>query len=140
MSKIIRNKLTPNDFNSLTKLVGWGQLPLDQISKALENSVYVTALYLENELIGMGRLIGDKSISYYIKDLVIAPKYQGKGYGTLLIKDMIKFIKENTPKNYKFCLELMSAEGKEPFYERLGFERTPSKSCGAGMFMIVENN
>ncbi|WP_087943105.1 GNAT family N-acetyltransferase [Clostridium cellulovorans] len=87
----------------------------------------------------MGRMFGDNSMSYFIKDVVVSPEYQGKGIGKLLINDMIAFIKEKTPKGWKFCVELMSASGKEVFYEKLGFERRPSVMFGAGMFLI-ENN
>lgn len=27
--------------------------------------------------------------------------------------------------------------GKEPFYEKLGFERRPTETCGAGMMKMV---
>ena len=34
-------------------------------------------------------------------------------------------------------MELMSAGGKEPFYEKLGFKRRPTETRGAGMMKMV---
>lgn len=87
----------------------------------------------------MGRMFGDNSMSYFIKDVVVMPKYQGKGIGKLLINDMLSFIKERTQEGWKFCVELMSASGKEAFYEKFGFERRPSITGGAGMFLMINN-
>ena len=37
-------------------------------------------------------------------------------------------------------LNLMSAKGKEAFYEKLGFKRRPSETDGAGMELIIEKS
>lgn len=34
---------------------------------------------------------------------------------------------------YKVKLNLNSAKGKEPFYEKFGFKIRPNEECGAGM-------
>ena len=53
--------------------------------------------------------------------------------------DMLSFIKERAPKEWKFCVELMSAYGKEDFYEKFGFEKRPSATSGAEMFLMISN-
>lgn len=84
-------------------------------------------------------MIGDNSMSYYIKDVVVMIEYQGNGAGKILINDMLSFIKERAPKEWKFCVELMSAYGKEDFYEKFGFEKRPSATSGAEMFLMISN-
>ncbi|MBK1811615.1 GNAT family N-acetyltransferase [Clostridium sp. YIM B02505] len=78
-------------------------------------------------------------MSYFIKDLVVSPKYQERGIGKLIVEDMLGFIKDKTPKGWKVCIELMSAYEKEGFYEKLGFEKRPNINCGAGMTLFIHN-
>lgn len=139
MIELKRSILTADKFIVLAESVGWGHPSIEQIEIALENSIYTACVTDGNEIIAMGRIIGDNSMSYFIKDVVVNPEYQGKGIGKLLINDMLSFLKERTQKGWKFCVELMSASGKEVFYEKFGFERRPSSSGGAGMFLLVNN-
>ncbi|WBW96325.1 GNAT family N-acetyltransferase [Oceanirhabdus sp. W0125-5] len=139
MYEVKRGILTGKKFINLVEGVGWGHPTLEQIEIAIENSLYNACVLDGDEIIAMGRIIGDNSMSYLIKDVVVNPKYQGKGIGKLLINDMLTFLKEKTPKGWKFCIELMSASGKEGFYEKFGFEKRPSVSGGAGMFLLVDN-
>jgi len=139
MIQLKRGILTAEKFIDLAESVGWGHPTIEQIQIALDNSLYTACVTDGNEIIAMGRIIGDNSMSYFIKDVVVNPKYQGKGIGKLIINDMLSFLKERTPKGWKFCVELMSAEGKEVFYEKFGFERRPSANGGAGMFMLIDN-
>lgn len=138
MFEIKRGILTPETFNVLTESVGWGHPSIEQVNIALQNSLYTACVVYGNEVIAMGRIFGDNSMSYFIKDVVVVPQYQGKGVGKLLINDMISFIKDRTPKSWKICVELMSASGKEVFYEKFGFKKRPSLTQGAGMFLLIE--
>ena len=106
---------------------------------ALKNSLYTACVLDNNKIIAMGRILGDNSMSYFIKDVVVNPKYQGKGVGKLLIADMLSFIEEKTPKHWKACVELMSASEKEGFYETFGFEKRPSATGGSGMSLMIHN-
>ncbi len=139
MLEIKRGMLTANQFNILAESVGWGHPTIEQVEIALKNSIYTICILEDDKVIAMGRIIGDNSMSYFIKDVVVIPEYQGRGVGRLLINDMLSYLKEITPKDWKFCVELMSALGKETFYEKFGFEKRPSPNCGAGMFLIIAN-
>ena len=104
---------------------------------ALKNSLYTVCIKEGYKIIAMARMIGDNSMSYFIKDVVVIPEYQGKGVGKLIINDILSYIKESTPKDWKVSVELMSASGKEAFYEKFGFQKRPSTNDGAGMFLTV---
>lgn len=132
--------LTPEIFNSLAEAVGWGHPPADQVQKALDNSLYTVCVLHKNEVIAMGRIIGDSSMSYLIKDVVVKPEFQKKGAGRLIITNMLEFIKTNTPKGWKTCVELMSAHGKEGFYENFGFVKRQGINNGAGMTLILDTD
>ncbi|KAJ52442.1 putative GNAT family acetyltransferase [Clostridium tetanomorphum] len=40
-----------------------------------------------NKVVAIGRVFGDNSMSYFIKDVVVIPEYRGKGSEKLLIND-----------------------------------------------------
>lgn len=139
MFEIKRGVLTAEQVNILAESVGWGHLSVEQIEIALKNSIYTVCIVDNNKVIAMGRMFGDVSMSYFIKDVVVIPEYQGKGVGKLIINDMLSFIKERTPREWNVQVELVSASGKEVFYEKLGFERRSSATGGYGMFLRINN-
>ncbi|GFP76094.1 GNAT family N-acetyltransferase [Clostridium fungisolvens] len=139
MIEIKRGILTSEVFIDLVEAVGWGHPSVEQVDLALKNSLYNVCVMEEGKIIAMGRLFGDSSMSYFIKDLVVSPSYQGRGIGKLIVEDIISFIKDKTPKGWKVCIELMSAVEKEGFYEKSGFEKRPNSNCGSGMSLFIYN-
>ena len=125
------------EFNTLFRCVGWEAPELEQAGIALDNSVCTFSLYEDSELIGMARLLGDKAMSFYIKDFVILPEKQAMGNGKILMNTIIDTIKNELSNGYKVSLELISSKGKEEFYEKFGFEKRPCDYDGAGMFMMI---
>jgi GNAT superfamily N-acetyltransferase len=138
MILIKENVLTASEFNLLCRSVGWIPPYEEQTAKALENSLCTFSIFYGAKLVGMGRLLGDLAMSYYVKDVVILPEYQGKGIGKTLMEYMINHVKTTLPQGWRVSLELISSKGKEGFYRKFGFEDRPSESDGAGMFMMVE--
>jgi GNAT superfamily N-acetyltransferase len=138
MIEIRENTLTASEFNFLCNSVGW-IAPTDiQTSKALANTLCTFSVFYDGMLVGMGRLLGDYAMSYYVKDIAILPEHQGKGIGKKLMVYMISYVKKQLPQGWRVSLELISSKGKEGFYSKLGFEERPCKDDGAGMFMMVE--
>jgi GNAT superfamily N-acetyltransferase len=138
MIEVKKNVLIASEFSLLYRSVGWEPPCEGQIKIALNNSICVFSLYENSLLVGMARIIGDKAISYYVKDFAILPERQGKGFGKTLMNSIIDLIKSELPEGYKVSLELISSKGKEGFYEKFGFERRPFSWDGAGMFTMLE--
>jgi GNAT superfamily N-acetyltransferase len=138
MIKIKENQLTASEFNFLFNSVGWMAPSEEQTDKALAHTLCAFSVFYNDTLVGMGRLIGDSAMSYYIKDVAILPAYQGKGIGRKLTEHMISYVKKQLPKGWRVSLELISTKGKEGFYKKFGFEERPCDYDGAGMFMMVE--
>lgn len=131
------NALTPELFLEIYQSVGWEAPGLDQITMALEHSFVTFCAYDGERAIGMARLLGDGAMSFYIKDFAVCPEYQGKGVGRLLMNAMEEYIRSQLPNGWAVSLELISSKGREPFYERFGFEQRPCDWDGAGMFKMV---
>lgn len=67
---------------------GWNSYLQDdnKLQRAFENSLDVLGFYINNNLIGFIRLLGDGEHMVLIQDLIIHPKYQHQGYGSKLLQ------------------------------------------------------
>ncbi len=130
-------ELDPADFVRLIESAGWGSPNIEQAAVALRNSVEVFSIQADGRTVGMGRLLGDGGLWYFIKDVIILPEYQGFGAGTMLMKAIIADIGRRHPGGWSGPLELMSARGKENFYRKFGFSTRSELGYGEGMLRRV---
>ena len=131
------NELKTVDFIRLFESVGWCPPGEAQVTSALKNSLAVFSLYSDTTLIGMGRLLGDYAMSYYIKDFVVVPDFQKHNGGRFLLQAMLDYIAGQLPSDWKVSVELISAPGVEGFYRKFGFEDRPCINDGAGMCRML---
>lgn len=130
-AQIIERLPSPEEYNQLRMMVGWGTYDREVIEKALPNSLYCVCASIGNKAIGMARVIGDAGLTYYILDVIVIPDYQRQGIGAAMMDKVMGFIRGHASKNS--IIALMSARGKESFYERYGFTRRPNDLLGCGM-------
>ncbi len=128
---IVEKLPTADEYNWLRSLVGWRTYQLDVIEKALPNTLYCVCACRGEELVGMARVIGDGGMVYYIQDVIVIPGCQRQGIGTQLMDQIMAYIRLDASQNS--IVGLMSAAGKEAFYEKYGFMRRPTEKYGAGM-------
>ena len=97
--------------------MGWDK---SQIPTLINGSyLVIIARDSENNAVGMGRLISDGSSDCYIQDVVVFPEYREQRIGSRIVT-ALKCIAELTGHTW---IGLISAPGKEQFYERAGFSR-----------------
>jgi GNAT superfamily N-acetyltransferase len=116
------NELSAKDFIYLWESV-WDEAPsIEQVKLAMDNTLFRISIYDNDKLIAMARLIGDKGLDYYIKDVVVIPEYQRKGVGHMLIEELLKYINDNGIANTEIFVELCAMPNVIPFYEKFGFD------------------
>jgi len=135
--EILEKIPSAEEYNQLRKSVGWGIYESDVIDKALPNSLFSVCAFVNDEIVGMARIIGDGGLVYYIQDLIIKPKYQRQGMGKTLMNKIMEYIR--THASHNSIIGLMSAKGKESFYEKYGFINRPTEIFGSGMTMFWTN-
>lgn len=80
------NELTADDYISFQQKMGWLADGKAQLAKSLSNTLFSIIAKKDNEIIGMGRLLGDAAIYWYINDVFILTEYQGMGIGREIVK------------------------------------------------------
>lgn len=120
--KLVDNILQAEDFIRLRIETGFAEIPVEHARKALQNGlINVSAIY-NGELVGMGRLVGDGAMYWYLQEIIILPKFQRKGIGTMIVNHLVDYAKANSITGKFTTIGGVSAKGKEPFYEKMGFD------------------
>ena len=116
------NELNAKDFIYLWESV-WDEAPTyEQVDLVMKNTLFRVSIYDNDKVIAMARMIGDKGLDYYIKDVVVIPEYQSKGIGRILINELLKYINDNGINNTSVFVELFAMPELIPFYEKFGFK------------------
>ncbi len=72
---------TVQEYHTLRKAVNWRILDKIPTQKRLNNPIYFICVEKADQIIGMGRIIGDEGLAYYIQDVIVLPKFQKRGTG-----------------------------------------------------------
>ena len=132
--RLVDNILQAEDFVRLRIEAGFAEVPVEHARKALQNGlINVSAIY-NGELVGMGRLVGDGAMYWYLQEIIILPQFQRKGIGTMIVNHLVEYAKVNSTSGKFTTIGGVSAKGKEPFYEKMGFEIISN-----GMIKMIEN-
>ena len=139
MDIIFGNKISVEDFNNLRKSVGWGEMEFKLASKTIENALFIITAIFKGKIIGLTRVSGDGGYTVLIQDVIVLPDYQNRGIGKELMSKAMAFINKTfIEKGQTIFVNLMSAKGRESFYEKYGFEKRPNDKFGAGMSQWIK--
>ena len=122
------NLMPTNGLIKLQKLLDnnafWAQnRTINDLKKCLANSDVVISLWLDNEIVGFGRALTDGIYRGVLWDIVIDQHHQGKGYGTLIVKNLLSSKKiKNTKKLY------LMTTNKKLFYSIFDFKEVTSQN------------
>lgn len=132
--KICKNGLTWDVYHSIRKYANMQQYHKDDIIEALKNTVYSVVIYDDENPIAIGRVVGDGRIVFFIKDVVVHPKYRSKRIGKMVVDNLLDYIESCCCENA--YIGLMAMPDTEGFYEKFGFVQRPSEGFGAGMICL----
>ena len=120
--------LNPTDgLNKLQKLLNknafWAKnRTIHDLKQCLANSDVIISLWVGNEIVGFGRGLTDGIYRGVLWDIVIDQNHQGKGFGTLIIKNLLSSRKiKNTKKLY------LMTTNKKFFYSQFDFKEVISQ-------------
>lgn len=132
--KFIERLPTLEEYTRLRELAGWRKFDIQAAAESLPKSLYFICCEDRNELVAMGRVVGDSKLCFYIQDVIVKPSYQGKGIGRKIMEHSMDYISANACENS--FIALLSAKGKEGFYAKFGFKNRPDEQYGMGMHIL----
>ena len=80
---LVDDILQAEDFVRLRIETGFAGIPIEHARIALQNSLITVLALYHGELVGMGRLVGDGAMYWYLQEIIILPEFQRKGIGTM---------------------------------------------------------
>lgn len=130
--KIHENSITVQEFIYLYDSTNWEKFSSNQIEKSLKNDIYHVSAWINKKIVGMGRLLGDGCMYWYIQNLIVLPEYQSKGVGTAIMETLLSYVKNNSPSKSHIIVGLMCSEHTAKFYQKFSFDIRPCNSLGPG--------
>ena len=134
ISKIaLTHEISVEEYNDLRSSVDFITIREARAQTALDNALFKVIAYDGDKPVGMTRVVGDGGYVYFICDVIVRPSYQSQGLGRRLIETTLAWLESQVSPGETIMVNLMSAMGKEDFYEKLGFHTRPFGNHGAGM-------
>lgn len=131
----IKTKISGEEFNIMRSYVNWKDTSIKQLDKALENSMIVVGIYENDELVSMGRLVGDYYFKALLSDIIVKPDYQKRGYGKIVVTKLLELAKENMNQGDILCIEGCPTKGNVDFYLKCGFKYKPEIQDGVYIWL-----
>lgn len=81
----LHENISVDEFLEVIEAVGFKTYSSKQVEKALKNTMYMVKAVVGNEVVGIGRVVGDFSIVCGLTDICVKPQYQKKGIGLKIL-------------------------------------------------------
>ncbi len=133
--EVIDRLPTLEEYHAICRAVGWEDyINFDVAAESIENSLFGVVAVHHQRVIGMGRVVGDGRIYFYIQDIAVIPDYQSRGVGGRMMDRLVEILEQRAPE--KAFIALFAANGKEPFYRKYGLNNHDGLE---GMFGVKHN-
>ncbi|UXR87233.1 GNAT family N-acetyltransferase [Staphylococcus felis] len=126
--QILTSPPHPAEYCHLRKICGLSEKSIHAAEIGLQNSCFAVALYDDDRLIAMGRVIGDGATAFQVIDIAVHPDYQKQGFGKTVMSKIMDYIHEvQVPGTY---VSLIADYPAEYLYQQFGFVMTAPQSHG----------
>ena len=118
-------------YQLLRVAAGMSAKSTEAAAKGLPNSLFAVQVLLGDEVVGMGRIIGDGGCFFQVTDIAVLPAHQGKGLGKRIMGEIMQFIETDVPQSAYVSL---IADGQaQELYAQFGFRHTAPASVGMAL-------
>jgi GNAT superfamily N-acetyltransferase len=131
--QIIDRLPTVEEHRVVFEAVGWHPYAPQAAEIALRNSLFSVVAMRGDQVVGIGRIVGDGGKFFYIQDVAVRPEYQARGIGKQIVNRLIAWINENAPPEP--FVGLFATGVAIPFYRQYGFEER--RDILSGMWTVL---
>ena len=126
--KIVTEPIPIDTYRSMRVKCGLSVKSVEAAEIGLKNSLFSVMILEDEEVIAMGRVIGDGGCFCQVVDICVVPEKQGKGIGKIVMNHIVDFVNTQLPDT---CYTSLIADGDASFlYEKYGFRDTLPVSKG----------
>ncbi|GEK10110.1 GNAT family N-acetyltransferase [Pseudoalteromonas sp. McH1-7] len=117
---------SPHEFCEMRIKAGLSPKSIKAAEIALPNSLYIITVRDHDNLIAMGRVVGDGACNFEVVDVAVDPAYQGQGLGRKVMEYIDDYLSSVVLEG-----SYVSMIADEPeFYKKLGYKLVSPASQG----------
>ena len=109
-----------DEYRALRSAAGLSAMSAEAAEIGLPASWCSVCVRDRDELIGMGRLVGDGGLFLFVVDIAVAPAWQGQGWGRLIMRALMDEVHARAPA--RTMIGLIADGTAFKLYERFGFK------------------
>ena len=131
MYQVLEQVASVDDFIRLRDISGLSPRSREAAKIGLPNSLYGVQITFNDEVVGMGRVVGDGALNFEVVDVAVDPAHQGKGLGRMIMQNIMDYLDKTAQKNAYITL----MADVPALYEKFGFKL--SRPNSEGMYIVI---
>jgi len=117
-----------DDYRRLRIAAGLSAKSAEAAEAGLPNTIFGVFVRKNREVVGMGRIVGDRGLFFQIVDIAVDPKHQKQGLGKRIVGALVDHLHQTAPSGAYVSL---IADGEaHRLYSLFGFKPTAPLSIG----------
>ncbi|WOC15041.1 GNAT family N-acetyltransferase [Pseudochrobactrum sp. MP213Fo] len=112
----------------LRKASGLSPKTHEAAERGLSGGLFAVLIAVNDQIIGMGRVIGDGGTTYQVCDIAVLPEYQGQGLGKVIMTEIMAYLDEHAPESA--YVSLIADGPAQHLYTQYGFAAVTPASVG----------
>ncbi len=122
----------PQEYVALRRAAGLSERTMEAAELGLPQTLFAVCVR-SDQLIGMGRVIGDGGCNFEVVDIAVRPEFQRRGIGNAIMAELMTYLRQTAPKSA--YVSLIADEGAEALYKKFGFEFVAPHSTGMAIVL-----
>ncbi len=110
------------DYCRLRLAAGMSPKTEQAAQRGLANTLYGVSLLRDDELVGMGRVVGDNGCFFIVVDVAVIPQLQRQGLGRRIMAALDRWLRANVPESA--YVSLVADGDARHLYAKFGFLET----------------
>ena len=102
-------------------------------ARGLPSTLFAVCVRDGEQLVGMGRVVGDGGLNFEVVDVAVHPDYQRQGIGYRIMEMLMEAVNEVAPPTA--LVSLLADQGAPGLYRKFGFK--PSAPASIGMALRI---